>query len=341
MIHDQIISDFLRLFQAGNTVAIVGHLNVDGDSVGSVLALDEFLKARGCQVTKLLAREKTLPNAFLFLADSGFDLNFLSAEEYPDTPDIFIAVDMPQAYRMDKAQSAFGRAAVTVLIDHHPNVDNFATMTIHDQTAAATGLLIWQIITASGQEITSAMATACYLALLTDTGRFSHQNTDAAVLAAAAEMAACGADPNALSLAIYETRRLGSLKLDGRLVERMEYLVKDKVVYSWVTEADFHELEVSLDDTEGLIAILRSLAGAELSILLREETLESGVRQVRVNLRSRGSYDTSKLASDHGGGGHQAAAGFNFAGTIAQTALAITHYLESEGLLTSDDPDKR
>jgi len=332
----QTIDEILQLFTAGKTVAICGHLNADGDSIGSALALEELLLTRGCKVTKLLARESSIPEVFAFLSDWGLNLGFIPTEEYDENPDIFIAIDLPQASRLDKAQAVLARAGTTVLIDHHPNPDSFTDHVFHDVTAAAVGYLVWEIIVASGVAITSAIATACYVALLTDTGRFSFQNTDARVLAAASEMAAYGADAAAISLAVYETRKMGSLKMDGRLVDRMEYLIPDKAVYSWVTLADFSELGVALDDTEGLIAILRSIAGAELVALLREDMLEDGRLQVRVNLRARGDYNASKLASDHGGGGHQAAAGFNFAGTIGQTAEAIRHYLLSEGVLTPD-----
>ena len=332
MTRAQVIEEILGLFTAGKKVAIVAHINPDGDAVGSVLALAELLSALGCQVSKLYARETQLPEQFGFLAEHGLSLDYLTADDYQDSPDILIAVDLSQAYRMDKAQVVMDRAQLSVVIDHHPDPDGFADYMFHDDSAAAAGLLVWEMICASGVTITPAMATACYVAVLTDTGRFSFQNTDATVLAAAADMAAAGADPAAISSALYNTRSFGSLKLDARLVERMDYIVAEKVVYSWVTEADFSELGVARDDTESLVGIVRSVADAELAILLREDGI-----QVRVNLRARGDYNAAKLASDHGGGGHQAAAGFNFAGTIPQAAEAIRHYLESEAVLVAEN----
>ncbi|MCL2631688.1 MAG: DHH family phosphoesterase, partial [Coriobacteriia bacterium] len=336
--HSEVIEQLLQLFKPGASAAIVSHINPDGDAIGSVLALAELLEAMGMQVTKLLAREHALPQTFGFLIDFGLATDFVEADAYTDNPDILIAVDLSQASRMDKAQAVLGRAAFSICIDHHPNPDGFTDYLLHDQTAAATGYLVWQIIKASGVTITPTMAAACYIALITDTGRFSFQSNDSAVFVAAAEMVSAGADPVGLSLAIFDTRALNSLKLDARLIDRLDYLVEGKVVYSWATEADFAELGASRDDTENLISIVRSVAGAELAILLREVYLfdDKQATQVRVNLRASGDYNASKLASDHGGGGHQAAAGFNFAGTIPEAAEAIKHYLLSEGVIKAE-----
>ncbi|MDR0459268.1 MAG: DHH family phosphoesterase, partial [Coriobacteriales bacterium] len=299
--------------------------NPDGDAIGSVIALALFLEQRGLKVTRLLARETAAPQQFSLMGTA----DFVAAAAYTDTPDIFVAVDLSQSSRLDKAQAVLARTPTSVIIDHHPNPDNFADYLLHDSSAAATGLLIWDLIQYSGVAVTAAMASACYLAILTDTGRFTFQNTNQEVLIAAAQMVQAGADPAAISKAVYDTRAIGALRLDARLIERIDYLVADSVVYSWVTRQDFKDFGVALDESEHLINILRSVAGSELAILLREDDI-----QVRVNLRSRGDYNAAKLAIDHGGGGHQAAAGFNFAGTIDQAREAIKHYLESEGVLT-------
>ena len=332
---EQNMAQILELFQPGKTAALVAHLNPDGDAIGSVLALSLLLEARGMHVTKLLARIDEVPKLFTFLKNYGFELDYVRAADYTGTPDLLIALDLSVASRMDKAQPVLDRAGATIMIDHHQNPEDFADYVLHDATAAATGMLVWDLIKASGEQITPAMATACMLALITDTGRFSFSSNSPEVFSAAAEMVAAGADPVGISQALYDTRTMGSFKLDARLVERMEYLIDGIAVYSWVTENDFAELGVALDDTEGLIAILRAVQGAEVSALLREDSLNDGTgrKQVRINLRARSDYDVSKLAADHGGGGHQAAAGFNFSGTIPEAARAIQHYLVSEGKL--------
>ena len=327
-IDSQTLQNLLGLFQPGTTVALAGHINPDGDSLGSMLALEAWLQTRGCSVTKLLANKASVPAAYGFLAQADLNLNFVAAEDYRVSPDVFVAVDLSQTFRLGQALSVLERAGHVVVIDHHPEPEGFAEIMLHDETVAAAGMLVWQLLNRLQIDITAGMATACYVALLTDTGRFSYQNTTAQVLEAASQMVSAGAAVYDAAQAIYGSRSLASLKLDSLLVDRIEYLVNRSVVCSWLTAADFDRLGVAGDETEDLVGILRSVADTELAVLLRQND-----RQVRVNLRARGDYDCAKLARDHGGGGHRAAAGFNFAGSLDQTREAIRHYLLSEGLL--------
>lgn len=311
------------LFRPGQRVAICGHINPDGDAIGSAVALSIFLKGIGCRVTKLLAAESCPPELYAFLPD----YQFMAAADYQQRPDIFVAVDLSQADRLGKAKRLIEEAGQTVVIDHHLGYDGFADHALSAPGAAAAGLLVWELIEASGRPVGKDIATACYVALMTDTGRFAYQNTDAQVLATAARMVEAGADPAALYSHVYEMRPEGSVKLDARLIDRMDYLDdQQQVVCSWVDLSDFSELGVARDDTEGLPSLLRSLKGVEIAILLRCEP-----DGVRVNLRSKNSYDVGELANHFGGGGHAGAAGFTFAGGLESVREAIAAHLRTQG----------
>jgi len=64
--------------------------------------------------------------------------------------------------------------------------------------------------------------------------------------------------------------------------------------------------DVTIDEVEGLIDILRRTSEAEVTCVLKEEADGS----VRVSLRSLGAVDVRRVAEEHGGGGHRYAAGF-------------------------------
>ncbi|MDR1015080.1 MAG: bifunctional oligoribonuclease/PAP phosphatase NrnA [Coriobacteriales bacterium] len=296
-------------------VAICGHVNPDGDSLGSALALAALLRAKGHTVTNLLASDKKAPELYEFLAD----YRFVPAARYREVPDLFIAVDLPHIDRLGEARAACERAKDTLVIDHHPDYSGFGRHYLGDVGASATGLIIWRLIRASGVAVSAEMARCCYIALVTDTGRFSFQNTTAEAFRAAGEMMAVGVDPADVNLRVYDSKSLASLQLDARLISRIGHTASGRVVYSWVTEEDFRELGVSRDETEGLPTILRSVRGTEVAILLREE---SG--RIRVNLRAKGSCDVGEFARRFEGGGHRAAAGFTLATTLdAAKALIL------------------
>jgi phosphoesterase RecJ-like protein len=68
----------------------------------------------------------------------------------------------------------------------------------------------------------------------------------------------------------------------------------------------------SLDEYEGVIDHVRSIAGTEVAILFRE--LRGG--QVKISFRSTGDADVASLARTFGGGGHAKAAGATVAGDL-------------------------
>ncbi|MDR2109069.1 MAG: DHH family phosphoesterase [Coriobacteriales bacterium] len=291
------------------SAAICGHVNPDGDCLGSNLALAELLRALGIQTSSLLAQPSPPPDLYAFL--EGYE--FIAAADYTQTPDLFIIVDAPSLERIGDAAAIFKRARRTLVIDHHPEYAGVADLYFGDVYAPATASLVWQLIEASGIQPNRRMAEYCYVAIMTDTGRFSFQNTDAEAFEQAARMVHLGARPTWLSQRVYENKPIGAVRLESRLVERIHFACAGAVVYSWINEQDFSDFSVSRDDTEGLPTILRSLAGVEVAALLREET-----GSVRVNLRSRAGLDVGAFARAHGGGGHEAAAGLTLQMTLAE-----------------------
>jgi len=316
--------EVLASFDGVKTVAICSHVNPDGDAVGSTLALAALMRALGCETTCLLAQNRPAPFMYSFLED----YDFLSASDYTETPDLFIAVDLSGTGRLGNGCAVLERAPRSLCIDHHPGYTGYADAYFGDIDAAATASLIWELIKKSGVSITPAMASYCYVAIMTDTGRFSYQNTNERTFYDAAEMVASGVNPTYISKQVYESKSMALLRLEVRLIERMRFSRNREIVYSWIDDNDFVELGVNCDDTESLPIILRSLAGVQVAALLRAED-----DVVRVNLRSRGCCDVAELASRFGGGGHRAASGFTFNKSLEETiAILLEAFERSECL---------
>lgn len=310
----------LHLLEKPKEIAICGHVNPDGDALGSGLALAAFLRMKGHRVTCLLAKQEKPPELYRFL--DHYDL--MPAAEYDLAPDLFIAMDLPVKNRLGDAIEVFDRAAETLVIDHHPDYSGFADHYYGDATASATGMLVWKLIKASDVVPTKEMAEYCYVALITDTGRFSFQNTTTESFMMAAEMVTAGVDPSKTSALVYDSVSLNALKLDARLISRISFAAGGRFVFSWVTEEDFDELQLSRDESEGLPTILRSVKGAEVAALLREEG-----ERIRVNLRAKGCCDVGSIARHFGGGGHQAAAGFTLTASLEEARDLIVEEVDS------------
>lgn len=295
------------LLTSARSVVIGSHIDPDGDAIGSSLALAEALDLVGVPVTVVSANGPGCPRTYTFLP--GAD-RIVPAVGVP-VPELFVALDSPVLARLGDARPLAESADHLLLIDHHPDASMDATVALVDSDAAATGLLVWRLIPHLGVARTLGAAMGCYAALLSDTGRFSYSNTTPDALRAAAEMIDAGVDPHAVYSAIYENRSPGAHALVVRTLERATRVNNGHVLYSWISDDDFRETGALPPEAENLIDQLRPLAGPEVVFLLK---IGSGV--VRASLRAARGFDVGAVARQFGGGGHRAAAGLTYEGSV-------------------------
>ncbi|MCL2528892.1 MAG: bifunctional oligoribonuclease/PAP phosphatase NrnA [Coriobacteriia bacterium] len=313
------VDEVLALLEASQVVAIAGHINPDGDAVGSALALRDLLRAMGKEVDILLGQDNPPPELYDFLPDYEFTL----ASEYIKTPDLFIVVDSATIKRLGTSERLLEEAENTLAIDHHTSFQGFTRYYYGNDVAPATASLIWQLIRASRIEPTPNMATYCYVGIMTDTGRFAFRSTDRSAFVDAMEMVDLGVNPSEMSQFVYENKSMAAMRLEALIINRIQFACEGTVVYSFILHDDLSTLGLKRDDTEQLPTILRSIKGVEIAMLFRDE-LEEGVR---VNLRSRSSFNVGDFASVHGGGGHRGAAGLTLDLPLADAISYTLHHI--------------
>lgn len=315
--------EVLAVLNAAQTIAISGHVNPDGDALGSAMALRELLWAMGKEVDILLGHEAPPPELYAFLPN----YDFIYESEYAKTPDLFIAVDASTAKRIGTTERLIHTAGTTLVIDHHANYEGFAEHYYGDTTAPATASLVWKIIKESSVEPTRAMAVYCYVGIMTDTGRFAFMNTDRTAFADATEMIDLGVDAAELSQQIYQNKCLPAMRLEALVVDRIKFSGgHNEVICSYILRDDLTALGLTRDNTEQIPTILRSVRGVEVAVLFRDE----GEEGVRVNLRSRGAYNVGAFACALGGGGHAGAAGVTLAMPLEEAMAYVTNKLVEE-----------
>lgn len=304
------------LAAAGGRFAVCGHVNPDGDCIGSTLGLACALRSLGKDVCALVADEEPLDRSFSFM--EGFD-TLLPASRCEGPVDVFVVVDAPNGQRIGEAADALkSSSALTVTLDHHAVPERHADLSHTDPDAASTTLLVWEVAKLLGVPEASmeAVAECCYAGLLTDTGRFMYQNANLEAFQGAAEMVACGASPSFVATELFQQRTEASVRLDAIAVDRMRVLGNGAVV-SWITLADMEELDATKHDAENAIAPVRSIAGLDVACLLKERE-----DCVRGSLRAKDGTDVAAIAREFGGGGHVAAAGFTLECSLDE-AIAV------------------
>ncbi|MDA3936459.1 MAG: DHH family phosphoesterase [Actinomycetota bacterium] len=289
------------------SVVICAHVRPDGDAMGSVLGLTVALRDAGISAVPTLADPVQAPSSYSFLP--GFSL-FAAASEL-ETPDVFVALDTPNLDRLGVAGDLARKAKVTIVLDHHFDNAFFGDVNVVDTEAAATGQMLWRLLDSLAIEPSSEVALCLYVALMTDTGRFQYDNTDAKALRAAAEMLDAGVDASMASRLVYQERSAASIALEARALSRLTLANGGRVAYTWIDDMDFTETGAHANETETLPDAVRTLGGIDVSMLLRVRNGE-----IRGNLRAKTGFDVGSVAREFGGGGHRAAAGFTHVGTM-------------------------
>ena len=313
----------LDLIDEAETIAICGHTSPDGDALGSTLGLGLALRGRfpTKEIAFLIADDAPVPRIYRFLA--GAD-ELVPAARYADDPDLFISVDCPVLDRLADGEAVLRRAGKVVCFDHHPAREEFADIAVRRQDAAAASVLIAEFLSFVNITIDAGVATDLLCGIVTDTGRFQYQNADPESFCVASGLVAAGADPARISLEVYQSKTLGYIHLESIVSGRLSLACGGRIAYSFATADDLASCGVTVDECDGLVDLVRSIGGVDVCAFLRSDP--NGT--VRGNLRAKGSLDVSQVARDLGGGGHRAAAGFTFEGSLDDALGALLPKLE-------------
>ncbi len=226
--------------------------------------------------------------------------------EVPAAPDLFVALDCGNLERLAGLKDKAAAARTLINIDHHEDNTSFGHLNLVEPHASSTSEIVFGLVREAGWGMNLEAATCFYTGLLTDTGRFRHQNTSAATFRAAAELVDMGVDPQGLVARIYERVSVSYLRLTGLVMERARLLDSYPLIYSYLKQSDLKEMGVGMGETEDLIDHLRVVGEAQAVLLLKEQA--DG--RVRASMRSIGDVSVGEVARSLGGGGHARAAGF-------------------------------
>jgi phosphoesterase RecJ-like protein len=321
--------DLALVLRPGSRVCLTTHVNADGDGIGSEVALAHLLAAQG--IHAVITNPTATPARFGFLLRDhpGLDRS-ADAVKQIRSADVVIVLDIADLGRLGMLADAVRERGVPVAcIDHHVSPGTLpAGPRYVDPSAAATGELVCEIATANEWPITTEVARAAYVALLTDTGGFRFSNTRPRTLRIAAELLDRGIDPEGIYLDVYAGAPEGRVRL---LAEALATLVVEPDLgLAWLTvpPGAIERYGVSTDDLDGVVEHARSIAGIRMAMLFRE--IAQG--RIKVSLRSVGDVDVATFARRFGGGGHTKAAGLSLPGSLAavqqtvlQSARAFLH----------------
>jgi phosphoesterase RecJ-like protein len=298
---EDVVDPIRRIVSNTDRVTCLAHKDADADSLGSALAFAISLRSLGQKVRVVVP--EPLPRLLEYLP--GFETVETGGAPLGDT---IFTFDCATLGRFGERRAEVERATTVVNIDHHLSNTAFGTINLVDASASATGQVIYELLRQLGAPIGPAVATNLYAALFTDTGGFRHENTTEASLRLAASLVAAGADPGWVALKSYKSRSLAQVRLEGLAVAKMHSEMDGRLLWSEVTIAMLEEAGADMQDAEGIIDALQSIASMEVAILFKEHTPDRS----KISVRTREPFDATEVCTPFGGGGHRRAAGAEF-----------------------------
>jgi len=314
------IEKILDLIESSQRILITSHRDPDGDSIGSQLALDGFL--RSLAKTTRIVNQGCLPLRYVFLDPQKRIENFNSVpkeKNFNFKPGVVFVLECPSLDRLGEVKKIVPAESRLINIDHHPDNEMFGTLNYVDPKAPAVGEMIYSLLKEYGFAISPMMANQIYAAILTDTGRFGYSNASARCLSNCAELITLGADPKILTEKIYFNHSLAFLRLLGTILRRLEVKNGGKTCSVTIDRNLLSEFGVNHKEIEGIVDYSLFLGGVEIGLLFTET--EKG--ETKVSLRSHNAFDVSKLAKIFGGGGHKNAAGCTLNYDLAKAKKVI------------------
>jgi phosphoesterase RecJ-like protein len=293
--------------RARDRFLLTAHEGPDGDALGSLLGMHHLLTQLGKDsVMFLAAKEFPLPIEYRFLP-----LEEVFHEPPADMADrTVVFLDCGNIDRMPVDFLAEGDRFV-LNIDHHHDNTMFGDVNLVDVEASCTAEIVFELAHLMGVRITPEMASALYVGLVTDTGKFMYENTNARTHRIAAELIEAGVVVDETYRRLYEHVPIEKVRLVSRALDGIERQCGGRLVVAYITMDDYEASGAGEEMTEGIIDYLRSLEGGKVSALVRDLG-DRGRAARKVSLRSSGGdADVSVIARKHGGGGHKRAAGFS------------------------------
>jgi phosphoesterase RecJ-like protein len=280
-----------------DNIVLISHINPDGDTLGSTLALFDVLKKMDKNVS-LFNVAKTLPKKYSFLKNYEQIANSL-----PVKIDTIITCDCATLKRAGINEGDYK----IINIDHHATNLDFGDENLVLRDSSSTAMVLYKMFKHNNVDFSKDAATALYVGIVDDTNFFTSGNLDEKTFLNVSDIISRGADMNLVSSKLTQNVSLAKFRLHEHAMSKIDLLKNGKVANVVIWQSDLERTGAKREDTEELANLIRSLVSVEFSFLILEE--KNGT--FKISLRSKpNSVDVSKIAFKFGGGGHYVAAGF-------------------------------
>ena len=292
-------------------VLIMTHYNPDGDAIGSSLGLYHFLVTAGYSV------DVVVPNDYPgFLQWMPGNDQILLASKKPQAvldrikqAELIFFLDFNVLDRVQELEDTFRKSrSPKILIDHHPNPEDFADIVVSSTQVSSTCELLYELLVAlkGEQAIDRNIAECLYAGIMTDTGSFSYNSSLPDTYYVVSRLIEKGIDKDQIYWRVYDNYSVDRMRLLGYCLNtKLKVLPEYGAAYISIDRSDLKRFNYQPGDSEGFVNYPLSIQGAMFSVIFIEQE-----DYVKISFRSKGDFYANRFASNHfNGGGHKNAAG--------------------------------
>ncbi len=336
MIAQSLFQEGMSLIQNARHVLMTTHTKPDGDAIGSLVALAKATRNQGKRVSPLLLSAVPARYAFMVAEEipvlgEQFELDDLGQGSLADV-DLVVLLDVNSINQLPVFETYLRNSRIPVLvIDHHATSDSLGSVELVDPQAAATGLIVFELLKFARWTLDESTAKALFVAAATDTGWFQFGNADSRVYRDCADLIDAGADPQDIYENLHHNFSYARFMLSQVMLSTLELFFEGQFAVQYIRNSEFADTCANHDDTENRINECHRIAAVRASALLVE--LEDG--RIRCSLRSRRGVDVSRIARVFGGGGHKMASGTFLPAPLEHAKAQIVKQFEPCFLETS------
>ncbi|MCR4705541.1 MAG: DHH family phosphoesterase [Lachnospiraceae bacterium] len=307
--------DLMKELDGASRIGIGGHVHPDGDCVGSVLGLYNYL-IKNMPVDTVIDAYMERPSD-VFDTVAGIGEIHETADEACDPYDVFFCLDCDHT-RLGHAAPLFANAKKKINVDHHISNKGSGDVNYIDATAGSASELVFDLLDL--QKMDENCAKALYIGIIHDTGVLQYSNTSPKTLRAVADLIGFGFDFSTLIEETFYQKSYAQTRVCGKAMFESVLLLDGKVAYTIVTRKTMEEYGLTAKDMDGIVNQIRNIKGVQCAVFL----YEMSDTEFKVSMRSTDAVNAADIAVFFGGGGHKKAAGVTMEGSTDEIISRIT-----------------
>ena len=297
------------------TVVILGHVNPDGDCIGSCLGLYNYLRENFGDLEPSVSLEP-MGVKFSYLKGYGDVKNQYEPEKRFD---LCITLDASDVPRLGEFGPYLAGAKDSLCIDHHITNKGMARANVIEPNASSTCEVLYGLL--DEDRISKTVAECLYTGIAHDTGVFKFSNTSRRTMEIAGRLMETGIDFPGIIDGSFFMKSYGQAMVHGEAILDSVRFLDNRCIYTVVTTAQLEKYGCTVKSTDGIVDQLRVIQGIECAILIYETGKPS---EYKVSLRTNSELDVSRIAAAFGGGGHVKAAGCTVTGTVEEIVAGLS-----------------